>query len=429
MKILFHGAAREIGKSCIEVESRGQRYLLDAGVKFIGGGIQYPQYLEDIQGVDAVFLSHAHLDHSGALAFFEKKRLGSPIYTTKLTWQITKMLLEDTRHLEQLRRVRPTFNAQDILRVEEDIVFVDYDKEYTTKDGMVKFRYLNSGHIPGGASVLLELEGRKLLYTADFNTQHTQLMIPSKIAQECPVVDTLIVEGTYGTRNHPERALTEEAFIRSIETCMNLGGSALIPVFGVGRSQEILMILDYFVGKNPIYLDGMARKLLDHVLYAQDPYIQNKERLTRIARGIKKVYKRDRERVAQEKGVIIVSTSGMVEGGPASFYAKEFVEEKNNFILLTGYQTNGTQGRSMYDDHVFFDENDMPIPVQCHMRKFNFSAHLDKDSLHEVMRNIEHKNLILQHGDPDALDALSLFAKENLTSRVFIPQLGEIMEI
>lgn len=429
MKIIFHGAAREIGKSCIEIQSQGKRYLLDAGVKFVGRNIQYPQYLEDIKDIDAVFLSHAHLDHSGALAFFEKKRLGWPIYSTRLTWQITKMLLEDTRHLEQLRRVRPTFNAKDIWRVEEDIAFVEYDKEYKTKDGLMTFRYLNSGHIPGGASIYLELEGKKLLYTSDFNTQHTELMIPAQLSKQCPSVDILVVEGTYGSRNHPERIHTQEAFVHSIKTCMNLGGSVLIPVFGVGRSQEVLMNLEPFVGKNALYLDGMARDLLDRVLYSNDPYIKNKERLERVSRYVRKVSRTDRERIAREKGAIIVSTSGMVEGGPAAFYAKEFIEEENNFIILTGYQTNGSQGRSMYDDHVFFDENDQPVPVQCHMRKFNFSAHLDKDSLHTFLKQVDHKTLILQHGDPEALDALSMFCEEHLSSRALVPQLGEVMEM
>ncbi|NCU41988.1 MAG: MBL fold metallo-hydrolase [Candidatus Moranbacteria bacterium] len=428
MNIILYGAAREIGKSCIEIESQGQRYLLDAGIKFIGGGIQYPQYLEEIEEVDAVFLSHAHLDHSGALAFFEKKKLGAPIYATRLTWQITRMLLEDTRHLEQLRRVKPTFTQRDIELVENDIVFVDYNKEYETKDGLVKFQYINSGHIPGGASVLLEIEGKKILYTSDFNTQYTRLMIPLSVSEKIASVDTLIVEGTYGLRNHPDRMLTEKNFAQSVETCISRGGSVLVPVFGVGRSQEILMNLDSFVGKHPIYLDGMARKLLDLILYSDDPYIRNKEQLERVARHLHKVYKNDRQRVSREKGVIIVSTSGMVEGGPASFYAREFVEKKENFILLTGYQANGTRGRSLFDDHIFFQDNEA-IPVSCHIRKFNFSAHLDQEALHKTLREIQHKNLILQHGDSEALDALSIFAKENLSSRVYVPQLGEKIKI
>lgn len=428
MDIIFHGAAREVGKSCIEICSGGQRYLLDAGVKFVGSGLQFPQQLEDIEDVDAVFLSHAHLDHSGALAFFERKRLGSAIYTTEMTWTITKMLLEDERHLEQIRQVRPSFSEGDILRVGEDVVTVKYDKAYRTKDNQVLFRYYNSGHIPGGASILLELEGKKILYTADFNTSESRLMLPSTIAEQCPEVDILIVEGTYGSRTHPNRTYTEEAFLHSVRKGIANGASVLIPVFGVGRSQEVLLILDALRGECPIYLDGMARGLLDETLRGDDPYVRNREGLERMARYVKKVYKTDREKVASERGAIIVSTSGMVEGGPAAFYARQFIDREEDSILLTGYQANGTRGRSLFDDHVFF-ENGEALPVRCHVRKFDFSAHLDAPELHKLLTKIRHKHLILQHGDADALDALSIFAREHLSSTVHVPQIGEKIAI
>ena len=425
MKLIFHGAAREIGKSCIELELQsGARYLLDAGVKFVGNRMQYPQYLRDIGEVDGVFLSHAHMDHSGALAFLEKKRLDAPIYSTPLTWEITKLLLEDARHLEQLRKIKPSFGVKDINRVEQDIHLVSYDKDYRTRDGLVRFRFLNSGHIPGGASVLLEAEGKRILYTSDVNVEPTRLMKPANLHKGDVIVDTLIIEGTYGTRNHPQRQFSEEGIVRSIHTCIEGGGSALIPVFGVGRSQEVLLVLAPLMGTVPIYLDGMARQLLDIVLRSDDSYLANIEKLRRMGRYVKKVSRSDRARLAKQKGIVIVSTSGMVEGGPSSYYARSFIEKKENFILLTGYQANGTQGRSMYDDHVFFEEGN-PIPVECHMRKFDFSAHADRSGLHALVRGVTHKNLVLQHGDPDALDALADFGRENLDSKVYSPQLGD----
>lgn len=428
MEIIFHGAAKEVGKSCIEIRSQGQRYLLDAGVKFIGGEIQYPQYLTEVEEVDAVFLSHAHLDHSGALAFFERKRLGSRIYSTETTWVVTKMLLADARHLEQIRQVKPTFSEEDIQRVEQDISIISYDREYVTKDGKVRFQYFNSGHIPGGASILLELEGKKVLYTADMNTMETYLMVPSIVHTQCPAVDALIIEGTYGLRDHPDKTSMEKEFIESIRACMEGGGSVLIPVFGVGRSQEVLMMLDTLRGKHPIYLDGMARGLLDETLRSDDPYIRNKDILRRMAGYVKKVQRHNREELLKKKNVIIVSTSGMVEGGPSAFYARAFIEQKKNSIILTGYQTNGTRGRALLDDHVFFEKG-IPLPVRCQVRKFGFSAHLDRKALHQFIKTVKCKDLILQHGDPDALEALALFSKEHFASRVHVPRIGEIISI
>lgn len=428
MDILFHGAGQEIGKSCIEIKSQGQRYLLDAGIKFVGGEIQYPQYLEKIEEVDAVFLSHAHLDHSGALAFFERKQLNSHIYSTKMTWETTKILLLDARHLEQLRQIRPTFSEKDIERVEQDLVLISYNKEYTTRDGKVKFRYFNSGHIPGGASILLELEGKKILYTSDMNTQETRLMIPSTVHTQCPKVDILIIEGTYGSRNHPDRALTEKEFIKSIRECMEGGGSVLVPVFGVGRSQEILMILDTLRGEYPIYLDGMARGLLDETLRSNDPYIRGKDVLQKMASYVKKVQRHNREELLKKKNAIIVSTSGMMEGGPSAFYGRAFIEKKENFILLTGYQASGTRGRALFDDHIFFEDGEV-IPAQCRIQKFNFSAHLDQTALHIFLEAIKYTDVIFQHGDPDALDALTVYTKAHLSSRVYAPHVGETLHI
>jgi metallo-beta-lactamase family protein len=117
-----------------------------------------------------------------------------------------------------------------------------------------------------------------------------------------------------------------------------------------------------------------------------------------------------------------------VEGGPSTFYARAFIEKKENFILLTGYQANGTRGRALFDDHVFFEKG-VPIPAQCHIRKFSFSAHLDRRALHRFIEAVDHKDLILQHGDPDALDALASFAQGHLSSRVHTPQIGEVMNV
>ena len=136
------------------------------------------------------------------------------------------------------------FNSveRDIRKIKNDLRFVRYDQQYETHDGKIKFSYLNSGHIPGGASILLEIEGKKLLYTADLNTEDTNLMIQSEI-DNLQGIDILITENTYGDREHPDKKDSEEGLIDSVEECLKGGGSALIPVFGVGRSQEILIIL------------------------------------------------------------------------------------------------------------------------------------------------------------------------------------------
>lgn len=428
MKIIFHGAAREVGKSCIEIRTQGKRYIMDAGIKFTHEGAEYPKYLDKVFELDGVFLSHAHLDHSGALPMLEHKNLRCPIYTTSLTWKITNLMLEDNYHLEKLKHVHPAYVERDINRVKNDLRFVTYDKQYETHDGKVKFTYLNSGHIPGGASILIEAEGKKLLYTADVNTENTNLMIPADL-EDIQDIDILITENTYGDRQHPDKKESEDGIIKSINECIAGGGSALVPVFSVGRSQELMIILDRLDPKIPIYLDGMARKITNLVSESEDKYIDNRDVVDRMMKRVRFVHKpSEREHIAKMKGIVILSTSGMVQGGPVMSYMHHFVHKPENFVCLTGYQAQGTNGRHVFEDHIFY-EHHQKVPVKCHVRKFDFSAHYGQDDIRRMMRKINPKHLILQHGDITALEESARYAKENIDGKVWLPYIGEEIDI
>ncbi len=428
MEIIFHGAAREVGKSCIEIRTEGKRYILDAGVKFIQHGVEYPKELDKIYELDGIFLSHAHLDHSGALPMLEHKNLRCPIYITKMTWETTNMLLNDSYHLEKLKHIHPAYVERDINKVKDDLRFVKYDKEYETHDGKIKFQYLNAGHIPGSASILMKIEGKTLLYTADINTENTNLMVPSELDKLDMPIDILITENTYGDRMHPDKKDSEEGFIKSIEECIRGGGSALVPVFGVGRSQEIMIILDKLDPSIPIYLDGMARKLTEKMVNSEDPYIDNKEILHRMYKRVN-IIKNSRERphIANKKGIVILTTSGMVQGGPVVTYMEHFYNQKDNFIILTGYQAKGTTGRSIFEDHMFYS-NHQRFKVKAHVRKFDFSAHYGQDSIHKLIKKINPKHLILQHGDLEAIQTVKKFAEENIDGKVYDPYIGEVLK-
>ena len=427
MKIIFHGAAREVGKSCIEIQTEGKRYLLDAGIKFIHKGVEYPKYLDKIYELSGMFLSHAHLDHSGALPMLEHKNLNCPIHMTPLTWKITNLLLQDSYHLERLKHIHPSYIERDISKVKKDIKFAKYDQEYFTKDKKVKFQFINSGHIPGGASILMEIEGKTVLYTADINTENTNLMVPSDLNSLTTPIDILITENTYGDRMHPDKKESEDGLIKSINSCIRDGGSALVPVFGVGRSQEILIILAKLDSKIPIYLDGMARKLVELILNTEDKYIDNRDILEKMYKRVILVTPKDRKNIAKKKGIVIVSTSGMVQGGPVMTYTESFIGQKDNFIILTGFQAKGTNGRSLFEDHIFYS-NHQRFPVRCHVRKFDFSAHYGQDSIHKLIQKINPKNLILQHGDLESLEAVKKYCEDNFEGKVFMPQNGEEME-
>lgn len=429
MKIILHGAAQEVGKSCIEIITEGKRYIMDAGVKFTQHGAEYPLYLDQVYELDGVFLSHAHLDHSGALPLLEHKNLKCPIHCTTLTWKITNLLLQDSMHLEKLKHIHPVYTERDVNKIQNDLRFVNYNQAYTTPDGKVKFTFLNAGHIPGSASILLEIEGKKVLYTADYNTEKTLLMIESDLEKLTTPIDVLITENTYGDRPHPPRDEVETGLLKSINSCIREGGSVLIPVFSVGRSQEILLLLSKLETEHPIYLDGMPKKINDLVLKSNDPYVDNLDILAKMSKRVIPVVSQSmREEISRKKGVIIVSSSGMVQGGPVVTYAERMIRDENNFIILTGYQGKGTNGRFMFEDHMFYNHHNKEF-VKAHVRKFDFSAHLGQESIRKVMMKIKPKNLILQHGDIEALVESKKFAEDNMKeTKVFMPKAGEVME-
>ena len=437
MNIHFHGAAHEVGKSCIEiVTDDGAQYLLDAGVKFIQGGVVYPEFLAHITTMDAVFLSHAHMDHAGALPFLEHRKLNCPIYTTRMTWKTANLLLEDAYHIAQLEKLHPAYKKRDIRRATRDVKEIDYDRDYRTPDGAVAFRYLNSGHIPGGASVLLELEGKRVLYTADINTQETLLMVRSQLAQEMRALgvsdaaplDALIIETTYGNREHPDRAQTHQAFVHAVEEALERGGNVLVPAFGVGRAQEVLLMLSALPSHVPIFLDGMARTIAKLIVAEDDPYVRKRHALAEMLRRTTMVTRATRTQVLSTPGNVIVSTSGMVQGGPSVYYTEQMYNRPDDTIILTGYQVEGTRGRSLWEDHLFY-RHGTALPVTCTVQKFDFSAHYGMGAIHDLITDVPHKKLILQHGDHSALDAVATFARTHLTSEVHVPYNGDVITV
>jgi putative mRNA 3-end processing factor len=253
-------------------------------------------------------------------------------------------------------------------------------------------------------------------------------MIPSELENLQNDVDILITENTYGDRLHPNRFDSEEGLLKSINAAIEGGGSALIPVFGVGRSQEILIILSKLDSSIPIYLDGMARKVTQLILNSDDPYVDNKEILNEMFHRAHIIRSpREREAIARKKGIVILTTSGMVQGGPVVSYMDHFIHKKNKYIILTGYQAKGTKGRSVFEDHIYY-HNHHRDKVKSHVRKFDFSAHYGQNNIHKLIKKINPKILFLQHGDLESLETVKDYAEKNFEGQVFMPYIGQEFE-
>lgn len=425
MKLVFHGAAKEVGRSCIELQTQGDRYLLDAGIKFKEGGFAYPEKIVNLPDVDGLLISHAHLDHTGALPFFEHYKIICPIYCTKLTYVITKVLLKDSYKIARIRNLHPAYNKTDLHEVEKDVRFVKYDKEY--KHRKIKFTFRNAGHVPGSAMILVEAEGKKILYTGDTKLRTTELV--KGAFTDYKDIDVLIIESTYGVRELPDRNELRKKFLDKIEEVINKGGSVLIPVFSLGRSQDILIMLAQRKFKVPIYFDGMCKKITNRILGVNDPYVNNRKILEEMFN--KKVIhigsEKHRRHALSQQG-IYVTTSGMMQGGPVLSYLNEMWHDPKHAILLMGFQCKRTNGRHLIEEgYVYL--NGWRTYVKCSVEKFDFSGHADKEDLKEIIRRINPKKLVIQHGDSEAVEQLRSWAEKENKYVVYAPEIGEEIEV
>ncbi len=429
MELIFHGGAREVGRSCIELKlDNGERYLLDVGIKFKENGLMLPENVDKINEVDAVFLSHAHLDHSGGLPLFEHQQLHGPIFTTRQTIAISKIMLKDSFKVARIRHMHSAYNKTDLQKVDEDIKKVSFDKWYKHKS--IRFKFLNAGHIPGSSMILISAEGKQVLYTADINSEKTNLMFPVTINEELKgKLDVLITESTNGHRTLPRRDDLNERFLKSMEETIANKGSCIIPVFSVGRAQEIMILLAKKQWPVPIYSEGLCNKVTRQVLANKSKYIDNKGVLSHMFyERINWISSEKKRKRALEKQGIYIMTSGMLQGGPVLSYIKELWHDPKSKIFLVGYQCKNTNGRHLIDDgYVYIDG--WRTYVKCGVEKFDFSGHLDIEDLKKFVTELNPKKVVFQHGDPESVDILGEWAQRETKSKVYTPKINDVIKV
>ncbi|MBI5392704.1 MBL fold metallo-hydrolase [Candidatus Woesearchaeota archaeon] len=420
--IQFLGSAEEVGRSCILVNDK---YLLDAGIKISQNGQEYPLInLIDPRQIQAVFLSHAHLDHTGALPLLNHNGLNCSIYCTKTTKKITKILLNDSIHIEMLSVKDPAYTEENITKIMSLMTIVDYNKQF--KQGDLSCTFLDAGHIPGSSSILLEIDGKTILYTGDINTLTTRLTNGLHFHQQLKQkIDVMICESTYGDRDHKNRAETEARFLQIIKDTIKKGGKVIIPTFSVARAQELVIFLSKQNFMVPIYLDGMARKVTDTLL--SDPDSINNSVALRKALKIVQYVKSYQHRIdiTKEQGIFI-TTSGMVAGGPVLDYIKFLYNDPKTAILLTGFQAEGCNGRLLLDQQKAFIDG-IGLAVKCSIEQFDFSAHAGKKELIQIITALKPKKVICNHGDKESCLALAKTVPKSV--KAIVPKLGEIIEI
>ncbi|NQU79548.1 MBL fold metallo-hydrolase [Candidatus Woesearchaeota archaeon] len=422
MRLIFHGGAGEVGRSCIELASRRHRLLLDCGLKLTPHGTKYPVGLENVEDIDAVFLSHAHLDHCGALPLLDHQGMNCPIFATKTTKALTRMMLRDSFKIGRINHQHLGYDELDVMKVLSCMSRVKVNNQGSIGD--VKYEFFDAGHIPGSASVFVNVDGTKVLYTGDLNNIDT--LLHSAARTDFPEVDILICESTYGDREHPSRSDVEKKFLAEIDKTLADGGTPIIPVFALGRSQEIAMLLVKQKFGVPIFFDGMSREASKIIL--SNPSSVRDPKLLSLAMNKVHAVKGHKDRMsAIRKQSIIVTTSGMLTGGPIMTYLKYLHADPKNSILLTGYQAEGTNGRLLLEEGNIFIDGELK-KVRCNVKHFDFSAHAGKSQLKDIVRVAKPKNVFFVHGEKKSVSELHDWASA-LNMRSFAPDIGDVVDI
>ncbi len=419
MQLSFLGAAREVGRSGVLLETKKSKVLFDYGVKMSDEESPYPKYPLPVHGfIDAVLLSHAHLDHSGAIPnLFQAAE--PRVLTPTATVPIMQLLLQDSIKIAKLKK-QPIYTPSQLKRMLRNTDGISYGKEYfAAPDISVTAR--DAGHILGASSLEVNADGKKILYSGDFKLEETRL---HKGAKPPRAVDALVVEATYGDRSHPPRKELENEFIGAIREVTENGGSVLLPCFAVGRTQEIITMLYAHKINAPVYMDGMSRKVSE--IYMDFPeLIRDYDEFYEAMKWANWIVSpAQRDEVFNEPSVV-VSTAGMLSGGPAVRYIQDIANVDHSAVFFTGFQVPGTPGRRLLDEGKFEADDRQLNCSGLDIRHFDFSAHAGKEGLHKFIKAADPPVLFVNHGEEEQCEALRQWAEDELGCYSFAPKLGE----
>jgi putative mRNA 3-end processing factor len=418
VQLRFLGGTHEVGRISIAVKTEKTQVLLDYGV-MLDHRPGFPVHVPPKE-VDAIILTHSHLDHSGAIPIFyiEDKK---PLYANKLTVELSQILISDFIHLSSYYL---PFEYLELKAMIKNAKHVDFGVEERIKD--ITFQLVNAGHIPGSAQILLSAEGKKVLYTGDFNLIDTRLLNGAKMQYE--ELDAVIIESTYATEEHAERKELERHFVDEVKDVVEKGGTVLIPAFGVGRSQEIACILAAHHFEYPVAIDGMAREasglMMNYQQYLGDPKL-----FSTTLHGVDWMEGwRDRRRAIRAPGVII-SPAGMLKGGPAMFYTSKIAKKANNAIFLVSYQIPGTPGRELLEKGVCTIDGKMR-KVKARVQHFDFSSHCGASELKEAVRRLKgNPKIYVVHGAERNCEFFAKWIKDELSLEATAPKSGDIFKV
>ncbi len=438
VRLTFLGGARQVGRSCILLQTPNSKILLDCGVDVASQGqnkfpfFNLPEF--DITQLDAVIISHAHLDHVGLLPYLYKMGYKGPVYMTPPTRDIAALLSLDFIGVAYKQAAQPLFSSTDIKEMVKHSICLNYN-EVTDVTPDIRLTFYNSGHVLGGAMVHLNIGNglHNLLYTGDFKYAKSRLLDPA--IANFSRIESVITESTYGSKHDifPPRKESEEHFLGLVNKTIERGGKILIPELGLGRAQETMLILEDAmkfgkIKKVPIYIDGMIWDI--NAIHTAYPDFLGSNVRSEIFRDknpfVSEFFSRvgspqERKKVVEGGPCIVLATSGMLVGGASVEYFKEFAGNKDNSVIFVCYQGVGSLGRQVQDGiketKMMVDGREETVTINLEVNTLEgFSAHAGRNELLSFFNNMrpKAKRIIINHGEVSkSLDLASALYKLN----------------
>jgi uncharacterized protein len=448
------GGVKQVGRSCFVVVTPESKVMLDCGINpgEMSGLDAYPRldwFNFDLDDLDAVVISHAHIDHQGFLPTLFKYGYRGPVYCTEPTLPLMILLQMDSVKIANSNGTYLPYEARDVNEVIKHCITLPYGKP-TDISPDVTITLNNAGHIMGSATVHMNLSGaHNILYSGDYKYSRTQLL--DSAVSIYPRVETLITESTYGNTTDvmPDQQLVYRGFTESINKTLMEGGKVLIPVPAVGRAQEIMLVMakemkEGRLIESPIYIEGMISEASAiHMSYAH--YLGSEVRKS-VSQGINPFQseyftvisgygKRD-DILNDENPAIVMATSGMLEGGPSVEYFKELAPNPKNKIMFVSYQINGTLGRRVLDGVMsevsMMDKSGKVkvVPVRCQTQKIDgFSGHSDFNQILNFVSRIRPKRVLVNHGEKSKSENVASAIYSRLKIRSSVPDNREIVRL